>query len=1034
MTKGSGYLTGCVAVFILFCLSLPSDSSPLNNQWTIEAGSRFNMIGVGIAPLSGGTEGGLLTGIYQPDPAPTTPLNDTSGSGRIIDPQRFLFYGFPVYVSTNSVDPADGLTLYPPPMINDNGTGALTADLSSWDCLWHDTHFNQGAPKDNSATGQSDNLAPAGMYDSVTGTYYLSWSSLITGGPFNGFTGQWDLTGIVGSRPECDDDKILDEVDNCPCVNNVGQRDFDGDGRGDACDSDADNDAFSNLVDCDDLNPDVHPGAIEVCRNGVDENCDGVDTGCEHIPALFKIESGSVFNMPGVGSSPLFPGTSGGLVTSQYQPHPGYADAATGCTEMIDPNQFQFYGYPTYVSTNPVDPVDGVTTYPPPMIFDNGAGTLSGNFQAFDVLWNGQHFGQGAPKENALQADDRAPVGFYDAVTGAYEVYWTSLIVGGPFDGFRGEWFLTGHVTDSPLDTDLDGVSDGVDNCPLIRNLSQGDRDKDGIGDLCDCDADGDHVERMSDLGPDINGQLIVCSGTDCDDAHPGVYPDAVEVCGNYFDDDCDGQIDDADACDKDNDGVIDIHDNCPDLANPGQADCDGDGIGDACDLDLDGDGYAVTPCTDPVADPLTCGDCNDTCGGGLISPGAMDIPCDEIDQDCDGQDAIIPECSDSCDPDGDGFGCGDTVDNCIAIYNPDQADLDGDGQGDVCDLDIDGDFHANPSDCGPYDPTVHPGAADVSCDGIDQNCDGVDGLLAVTDIPCDGIDQDCDGVDATNCSCTDTDGDGVNDCDDNCMDFINTDQADNDNDRIGDVCDPDDDNDGVVDPLDCAPFDSAIYPGALDIPCDGIDQNCAGGDVFDPTNPNCGCVHCDDDCDGIPCDIDNCIDFYNPDQLDFDKDGTGDGCDPDDDNDGTPDPIDCAPFDSRIYPGAVEICENSVDENCDGMDEPCPEAADAGIIQFKVPNKVRNCANRDKRVVIKAGNLGERVETVTVTISNDLGDTFSRAVTLDPGGDARLIFYWNPYMETATIVNWTATVSVAGDMNPSNDSVPRKTIVSQCY
>jgi len=42
---------------------------------------------------------------------------------------------------------------------------------------------------------------------------------------------------------------------------------------------------------------------------------------------------------------------------------------------------------------------------------------------------------------------------------------------------------------------------------------------------------------------------------------------------------------------DTDGDGVADAVDNCPQVSNPGQSDLDGDGEGDACDSDIDGDG-----------------------------------------------------------------------------------------------------------------------------------------------------------------------------------------------------------------------------------------------------------------------------------------------------------------------------------------------------------------------------------------------------------------------------------------------------------
>ena len=61
--------------------------------------------------------------------------------------------------------------------------------------------------------------------------------------------------------------------------------------------------------------------------------------------------------------------------------------------------------------------------------------------------------------------------------------------------------------------------------------------------------------------------------------------------------------------------------------------------------------------------------------------------------------------------------------------------------------------------------------------------------------------------------------------------------------------------------------------------------------------------LHCchDRDDDGICDHLDNCPETANPSQIDFDLDGLGDACDPDDDNDGDPDKTDPAPYNRNI-------------------------------------------------------------------------------------------------------------------------------------
>lgn len=124
----------------------------------------------------------------------------------------------------------------------------------------------------------------------------------------------------------------------------------------------------------------------------------------------------------------------------------------------------------------------------------------------------------------------------------------------------------------------------------------------------------------------------------------------------------------------------------------------------------------------------------------------------------------------------------------------------------------------------------------------------------------------------------TDVDEDGVADDEDNCPVTANSDQADFDDDEVGDACDVDNDGDNVPNASDLCPDFYATDNSDLDM--DGIG---------DP---------CDDDKDGdmVINVIDNCPVASNPDQADFDSDTVGDECDTDDDGDDVLDFSDSCP------------------------------------------------------------------------------------------------------------------------------------------
>jgi hypothetical protein len=253
------------------------------------------------------------------------------------------------------------------------------------------------------------------------------------------------------------------------------------------------------------------------------------------------------------------------------------------------------------------------------------------------------------------------------------------------------------------------------------------------------------------------------CGPVDCNDANAAINPAAAENCSDNIDNNCNGLID---------------------VQDPAAVGCQ------TC-TDDDADGFAV--------DGGDCGpvDCDDT--SAAINPGAVDIPNNGTDENCDGVDSVDTSLLDN---DGDSFTpAGGDCDDTDSEVNPNAVEVCTDGIDNNCNglvdiqdpdavdcpqtcTDNDGDTYAidgggcGPVDCDDTDPGVNPGTTEVCGDEVDNNCSGV-------------IDEGCDPT------CPDADADSY--------------------------------QDATCGGTDCNDFVATINPGAAEVCGNGVDENCNG-------------------------------------------------------------------------------------------------------------------------------------------------------------------------------------------------------------
>lgn len=701
------------------------------------------------------------------------------------------------------------------------------------------------------------------------------------------------------------------------------------------------------------IDPEVCPdeadtGGTDEPPGGRPRHDDRDDTGApSRLPPLPPDDTGR----PGGHTSPPPLPTDTGIPNDE--PPPSDTDD-TASTDTGEPDQEEpphdteaadtaDSGFPSY-DTAPTDPLDDSAVYE--------TGTPGADVDSADPDSAGVPVAE--PEGERCDGIDNDLDGLIDE--DAYDaVAWYTDVDG---DGIGGDLSGVGCTAPQPGDSteagDCDDSSvlthpgaietcDGADNdCDLVVDNEAVDAPT-WYADL-DGDGYGDNTNAYTDC---FAPEGYVSVALDCDDGSADVSPEGVETC-NSLDDDCSGAPDDnggdcavvVEPPDDDDTGVpSDTGVGEPPLDtgswDPGGATDTGEAeppvveeepvpVPEECtgywyqDFDVDGYGdvaVAVEGCSPGEGWVRNDDDCDDL--EWSTSPAAAEL-CDGVDNDCDGltdENDAIDAPPRYLDVDGDGYGRGDVVVR-------------------VCD--VPSGYVAVAGDCDDADAAISPGAVEY-CDGIDNDCgEGIDEVSAV-DAPSWFMDVDGDGYagELTRTACLqpdDTyttsedcdDGDALispvgievcNDTDDDCNGIVDDDEAtgagwwfvDADEDDYGDIA-------------------TATWS------CSSIEGYVQNSDDCDDANSGAAPLHrelCDgydNDCDGETDELGSSGEtvWY----ADVDADGYGDrwskteACD-------VPAGFvsgwgDCDDADGAANPGVAEVCGDRVDNDCDGVSEPC--------------------------------------------------------------------------------------------------------------